>query len=396
MTRLLPLFSRLMIFILTFAISGCALFSREVDNIEVAPSPNVVNRVALTKEWSNGVRGNTKIYSLLGPASDDQMVYLASRDGEIKAVARQTGKTRWNTNVSKNSFFHSNSALLSGGVSVDIQYVYVGSEKAVVYALDRNIGKVIWQKDVAGEVLTKPISSGNRVLIHTSNGYLQALNKKTGALIWETNLDVPPLSLRGQSTPAVVDGMVIIGDDNGHVNAISLKDGLLIWQQRISQPGGSTEIARLDDVDVTPVIINNVIYAVGYNGNMVGLDLHTGQLLWHRNMGSTHNFLVTSQCIYIVDQNDVLKALDRNDGSLMWQNEKLKNRRLTDPVLYDRYMAVGDSEGYLYLVDPSEGKFVYKTFISGSGLLSAPIVIDNKLIIQARNGTTQAYVLSKG
>ncbi|MEA7614571.1 hypothetical protein ONO57_25230, partial [Salmonella enterica subsp. enterica serovar Anatum] len=42
-------------------------------------------------------------------------------------------------------------------------------------------------------------------------------------------------------------------------------------QQRISQATGPTEIDRLSDVDTTPVVVNGVVYALAYNGNLTAL-----------------------------------------------------------------------------------------------------------------------------
>ncbi|MCE1704704.1 PQQ-binding-like beta-propeller repeat protein, partial [Enterobacter hormaechei] len=92
------------------------------------------------------------------------------------------------------------------------------------------------------------------VLIHTSNGMLQALNESDGKVQWSVNLDTPSLSLRGESAPAAAYGAAIVGGDNGRVNAVLISQGQLIWQQRISQVTSSTEIGRLNDVDTTPVI----------------------------------------------------------------------------------------------------------------------------------------------
>jgi outer membrane protein assembly factor BamB len=44
--------------------------------------------------------------------------------------------------------------------------------------------------------------SDGLVLIHTSNGQLQALNEADGLVKWTVNLDMPSLSLRGESAPA--------------------------------------------------------------------------------------------------------------------------------------------------------------------------------------------------
>ena len=101
----------------------------------------------------------------------------------------------------------------------------------------------------------------------------------------------------------------IVGGDNGRVSAVLMQQGQLIWQQRISQPSGATEIDRLNDVDTTPVIVDGVVYALGYNGNLTALDLRSGQIIWKRELGSVNDFIVDAGRIYLIDQNDRVVAL---------------------------------------------------------------------------------------
>ncbi|MCX2956459.1 MAG: PQQ-binding-like beta-propeller repeat protein, partial [Candidatus Regiella insecticola] len=103
---------------------------------------------------------------------------------------------------------------------------------------------------VAGEALSLPVVvSDGLVLIHTSNGILQALDEENGAIKWMLNLGMPLLSLRGESAPTTAFGAAIIGGDNGRISAITMKQGQLIWQQPIAKVAGAGEIDRLNDVD---------------------------------------------------------------------------------------------------------------------------------------------------
>ena len=381
----------LFISVFMFSLVGCSLFGKEEEIVQVSPSPTVNNQFSIQQVWRNSTAGNTHIYSLLGPINYDNAVYVASRSGQVKAVDLSNGHTIWDKNLSQSTLFSSKTALFSGGVSADDKYVYIGSERAVVYALDRNDGNVIWEKPVRGEVLARPVSSADKLIIHTANGNLQALNRNTGADEWDVMLEVPPLSVRGNSTPTIAHGAAIFGDDTGHVNAYYINNGQLIWQQRISQPSGSTEIAKLNDVDSTPVIEGNLAYAIGYNGNVVALDLSNGQIVWRKEMGSTHSFVVDSQQLFVVDQNDNVRAVSKNGGTILWTQAGLLHRQLTDPVIYENYIVVGDFEGYLYWLDKDNGEIVAKTQVSSSGLISKPLVVDNKIVVQAKNGDIYAF-----
>lgn len=186
-----------------FSLAGCSLFGGEKEIVQVAPAPKVENQFSLQKIWSNSTSGNSDIYSLLGPISYENVVYAAGRSGQVKAMELSTGNTLWNIDLSKSTLFHTQSGLLSGGVSVDDKYVYVASERAIVYAIDRLNGNLVWEKTVKGEVLAKPVPTEDKVIIRTSNGYLQGLNRDTGDALWDASLGVPSLSIRGNSTPTV-------------------------------------------------------------------------------------------------------------------------------------------------------------------------------------------------
>ena len=373
-------------------LSGCSLFSGEEDVVTMSPLPTVENQFAPSTAWSTSVGdGIGDFYSNLHPASADGVVYAADRKGIVKAVNADDGKEVWSINLAEKSGWLSRTpALLSGGVTVAGGHVYIGSEKAQVYALNASDGSIAWQTRVAGEALSRPVVSDGMVLVHTANGQLQALNEADGAVKWTVNLDMPALSLRGESAPATAFGAAIVGGDNGRVNAVLMQQGQMIWQQRISQATGPTEIDRLSDVDTTPVIVNGVVYALAYNGNLTAMDLRSGQVMWKRELGSVNDFVVDGNRIYLVDQNDRLLALSTEGGVTLWTQSDLLHRLLTAPALYNGSLVVGDSEGYMHWIDPSNGRFVAQEKVDGSGFLTEPVVADGKLLIQAKDGTLYA------
>mgnify|MGYP001048631212 FL=1 len=373
-------------------LSGCSLFSGEEDVVKMSPLPTVENQFTPSTAWDVSVgNGIGDFYSNLHPAYADSVVYAADRKGTVKAVNADDGKEVWSVNLAeKDGWFSRKPALLSGGLTVAGGHVYVGSEKAQVYALNSSDGSIAWQTTVAGESLSRPVVSDGLVLIHTSNGQLQALNEADGLVKWTVNLDMPALSLRGESAPATAYGAAIVGGDNGRVSAVLMQQGQMIWQQRISTATGPTEIDRLNDVDTTPVIVNGVIYALAYNGNLTALDLRSGQIMWKRELGSVNDFIVDGNRIYLVDQNDRLLALTTDGGVTLWTQSDLLHRNLTSPALYNGYIVTGDSEGYLHWINVKDGRFVAQQKVDSSGFLTEPVVAGGKLLIQAKDGTLYA------
>ncbi|MGR4049601.1 outer membrane protein assembly factor BamB [Kosakonia cowanii] len=373
-------------------LSGCSLFNSEEDVVKMSPLPVVENQFTPTTSWSTSVgNGIGKYYSTLHPAFADGVVYAADRHGVVKALSIDDGREIWSVNLAeKDGWFSSRAALLSGGVTVSGGKVYIGTEQAQVYALNSSDGSVAWKTGVVGEALSRPVVSDGLVLIHTSNGQLQALNEADGAVKWTVNLDMPSLSLRGESAPTTAFGAAIVGGDNGRVSAVLMQQGQLIWQQRISQANGPTEIDRLSDVDTTPVVVNGVVYALAYNGNMTALDLRSGQIMWKRDLGSVSDFVIDGNRIYIIDQNDRVLALSTDGGVTLWTQSDLLHRNLTSPALYNGYIVTGDSEGYLHWINVEDGRFVAQQKVDSSGFLTEPVVAGGKLLIQAKDGTLYA------
>ncbi|MDC9597135.1 outer membrane protein assembly factor BamB [Xenorhabdus anantnagensis] len=372
-------------------LAGC---SSEQDTVTMSPLPKVESQFKPRIVWDKSVgNGTGQYYSHLSPAWQGSTVYVADRNGVIKALDIDSGKELWATDLSKKAGLLSSRlpALLSGGLTVSGNRLYVGTEKAKVVALDTTNGKVEWESTVAGEALSRPVVSDGFVLIHTGNGMLQALKETDGSVAWSVNMDTPSLSVRGESAPAVAYGAAVVGGDNGRISAVLLSQGQLIWQQRISQVTGSTEIARLNDVDMTPVISDNIIYAIAYNGNLVAMDMRSGQIIWKRELGSVNDMVITDSNIFIVDQNDRILSLRKSDGVTLWSQNALLHRNLTAPEMYNGYLVVGDGEGYLHWLNMADGKFVAQHKVDSSGLLSRPVVASDKLMVQAKDGTVYLY-----
>lgn len=373
-------------------LNGCSLFGSD-DVVEKSPLPKIDNQFKVQERWSTSVgNGVGDTYSYLRPAYMDGVVYAADRDGTVKAMNADNGKQIWKIDLADRAgFLSSEPAMLSGGITADDRVLYLASEKAQLYALNASDGSLIWRTTVAGEVISRPTVSDGMVLVNTGNGMLHAVDQKTGDTNWIINLDMPALSLRGESTPVTAHGAAIVGSNTGRVNAILLDHGQFIWQQRIAQAGGATEIARLSDVDATPVIVDNQVYAAAYNGYFASLDLRSGQIIWQQEVGTITDFTVEGNVIYAVDNTDRIIALDRNNGSMLWTQDQLLHRGLTAPVVYQNYLVVGDSDGYLHWLNINDGQFAAQNKVSGSGLLSGPQKMNSSLMIQARNGTVYTF-----
>lgn len=360
-------------------LTGCA---GEEDVVQMAPLPTVTDKIASSQIWQAQVGdGVGQYYSALQPTVAYDKVFAADRQGAVAAFDLESGERIWQQSVQTET-----PALLSGGLSASYGKVYVGGETGELYALDAETGERLWQQNVNGEILAKPLVDAGMVIVNTSRGELVALDAESGEPQWSNANDVPNLSLRGESAPVTVSGGVFWGMANGRLGAAMIETGRSIWQIPISTPKGATEIDRLVDVDATPVIDGDRLYAVGYNGQLVSIDLRSGKAAWKRDFSSANDFIAAGNSLYLIDDKDNIVALDARNGLEKWRNSELAYRILTAPAVSDGYLVVGDSQGYLHWLDPETGDFVAQQSLEGEGIAVAPVQTDNGYIVITRDG----------
>ncbi|MCE0493169.1 outer membrane protein assembly factor BamB [Vibrio salinus] len=365
---------------------GC---SSEEDSIVMAPVPEVNSQFTPAVDWSESVgSGVGHFFSKLKPAYAYDKIFVASRNGLVKALDPKTGKTLWSKELEGEK-----AVKLAGGIAAGLNKVFIGSETGLVYALDAVNGKLLWTANVSGEVLATPTTDGSFVIVNTSEGELVGLDQQDGKQKWVINTEVPNLTLRGDSSPVAVSGGVFWGTASGRLAAAISSRGQLIWQQSVGIPKGSTEIDRLVDVDSSPLVIGATLFTVGYNGQLIAIDLRSGKPKWKRVYSSALDLASDGASIFLVTSKDHVVSVDARSGTELWKNTKLENRLLTSPVIIDNYVVVGDNEGYLYWIDRNTGEFVSRQYVNGSGFAVAPIVLPDGYLIVTRNGDVKKLTI---
>lgn len=377
---------------LTMLVVGC---SSEVDVYQPVPAPEFSNQLQVKTLWSRSVgSGVGKYYSQLSPIYDDEHVYAASRNGDVYAFMKEDGSRVWHTDLDdEDENDDRRSTRLSGGLTVDDSKLYVASENGYVYALDAKEGTLLWKHFVGIEMLSAPATLGNKVFVLSVSGQLICLNAEDGSQLWATGNDNGLLSLRGNSTPVTLPGIVLYGTVDGKVNVVSAEQGLLMTQLQVGVPHGKTKLARLNDVNASPLIISNEIYTIAFNGDLKGFILPNANTIWVRKYASYQNMAYDLSDIAITDKNGHVYGIIRVDGSERWVNTALTYRGVTAPAYYGDYVLVGDYEGYLYWIDSATGEFKEKLEIDSSGLYTAPLVDDEVIYVQSRGGDLYALKL---
>lgn len=313
-------------------------------------------------------------------------IVTASRGGDLTGF-NSTGERAWSIKVGDQ---------ITGGVALDAlsQTAIISTRSGKVMAFDSATGAKRWEQQLSGTVLTPALITNNRVILSANDGFLHGLSLQTGQSVWQFATQVPAISVRGSAAPTLLDSKTaLLATADGRLHAVTTDSGLPQWSRRVGVGTGSSEVERMSDVDGTPIVDKNQLFAVSYSGQLLGIDLATRQVMFVNEFASLKSLAVNNQQVIATGLDGKVAAYNRNTGEMLWESEELAYRNLTNPVMIGNYIAVGDLDGVVHLFDPASGKIVSR--VQTKGALSSLQVQGTRLMTQSTSGQVAIWQLAR-
>ncbi|TWV84056.1 outer membrane protein assembly factor BamB [Moraxella sp. VT-16-12] len=288
----------------------------------------------------------------------DRTLIAVSRSGLVAAYALHGGQMLWSVDIGE--------AVVSGvGVEKDSGTVVVGTRSGKVVAIDANSQAIRWQKTLPSSSLAPALVAHDRVMVSANDGVIYALSTQTGQQVWQFNAQTPEVSLRGVATPLYLDGQTaVFGTADGRIYAINPEIGRPLWNRRVGRAVGGSQVHRMSDVDGQPLVVGHHLYAISVSGQLTGYDTTTGQTMFTASLASNKSLTALGNLLIGASLDGDVVAFDRITGQKMWENSELKYRKLTNPIAIGNYVAVGDLDGVIHVLDNS-GKIISRTETKG-------------------------------
>lgn len=365
-------------------IAGCA-GSKKKENVEppaelteFAPSVNV------SKLWSRGVGDGERLLGLRQhPVVNGGRVYAADVEkGELVALDANSGSELWSVETELR---------LSGGPGFGEGTLAVGSLKGDVIAFNPDTGSERWRAKVSSEVISTPAIANGIVVVRSNDGRVFGYGVTDGERRWIYDRGVPSLTLRGNGSPLVVEGVAYLGYDNGQVVALRIEDGVQLWEQTVAIGEGRTELDRMVDIDGEMVADSGELFAASFNGQVLGIALEGGRPLWNREVSSFAGLALGGEKILLSDRDGTVWALDRSTGSALWKQEALAHRWLSTPAIQGNYAVFGDLEGYLHWISLENGELAARERLDKEPIRATPQVDGEVLYAVSIEGQLGAY-----
>jgi outer membrane protein assembly factor BamB len=367
------------ILVASLLLTGC---SDDVDIYQPDPLVDIDNAFETEVLWSTEIGdGATDTTVKIAPTYAYNKIFAADNSGNVVAIEPKNGKIIWQKDLELK---------IGGGPAVANNMVVVGSQRGEVVALDAASGEIKWQSQVSSEIISSPAVGEGYVVVNTVDGKITALDAESGEEKWFYDQSIPSLTLRGNSAPVIAGGGAISGFSNGKLAVFLLQNGVMAWEKAIASPIGNSEIQRLVDVDIKPLVIGSTIYVAAYNGSLMSLDARNGQVIWQRELSTFQEISLSDLMVLVTHENSYVSAINRSNGVSLWNEKSLHRRQLTAPVMVGDYVVVADFEGYLHWLSRADGTVKSREEIDSDGISLMPLVIGEQVILQSHGGMLYA------
>ena len=343
-----------------FIISSCSSMdglrfwkSDEIDLDEPKELVAFSNQKNIVIEWKNSFKGENEIGNFL-PDFSAQNLFFSDASGNVSSINASTGDRNWSIELN----------FLASGTSAGFGLVVVSDIDGNVIAVDQNDGSKLWSTNVKGEVLCKVAIDAKVVVVKTGSGELLGLDKENGKILWSYRSKLPLLTVRGSSSPVIVDDLVYVSFDNGRLGVFELNSGFQVWDGAISYVKGVSELENLIDSDSSPVVDGGLIYTTNYQGNLNIFDTAQKRSVWSYETSSFYSPILSRGMLTIVEANSGLRSFALKTLQESWTNDDYINRDLSNAVSYKGSLVVGDFEGYVHVIDTLNGKTIGRKKIS--------------------------------
>ena len=360
-----------------FIISSCSSMdglrfwkSDEIDPDEPKQLVAFSNQKNIVIEWKNSFKGENEIGNFL-PDFSAQNLFFSDAYGNVSSINASTGDRNWSIELN----------FLASGTSAGFGLVVVSDIDGNVIAVDQTDGSKLWSTNVKGEVLSKVAIDAKVVVVKTASGELLGLDRENGEILWSYRSKLPLLTVRGSSSPVIVDDLVYVSFDNGRLGVFELNSGFQVWDGAISYVKGVSELENLIDSDSSPVVDGGLIYTINYQGNLNIFDTAQKRSVWSYETSSFYSPIVSRGMLTIVEANSGLRSFALKTLQESWTNDDYINRDLSNAVSYKGSLVVGDFEGYVHVIDTLNGKTIGRKKISRKPIKSILSRSDSLYII---------------
>jgi outer membrane protein assembly factor BamB len=314
-------------------------------------------------------------------------LYIGSAEGEFYALRAANGQVRWRK-------------LLGSVVCaplVDRGMLYVGTNDGFLVALDAQTGAEKWRYQSRGPIAQTPASTGDVIVFANEADQVVAVDAISGKFKWQYKSETPEeYTLRGHAGVTIDGDLIYTGFSNGTLVALRRDSGSVAWSTSLK-----ADADRFMDVDATPIVLENTLYASSSSGGVYALDKATGLVRWRvpfydasmpSATGNVGGMATDGKAIYVSVADLGTYAIDLN-GNILWRVGARGGGEPAEPVVFADMVVYSLAGAGLFIAERKTGETL-EYFDPGDGVSAQPTITgDGRMFVMSNRGILYAFDL---
>ena len=265
---------------------------------------------------------------------------------------------------------------------------------AKYYSVNINSGKLNWSKNSTYPFNSEIKKNKDKFFVIDYKNTLRCYNIENGSECWNLQTENSFTISNSKFSLIIVDNMVIFSNSIGDITATDIETGLIVWQlptqsSNIINETYSFKISQLVSDGKSIFFSNN-------KNEFYSVDVNTGVTNWINDISSNLTPIIIDNLIFTVSNDGYLHVIEKSNGNIirindLYLNYKLKKRNDIKPigfVIGNNKLFLTNTDGKMIIIDLSDGKinviekvardFTSKPFIHNQNLF----IIKNGSIIK--------------
>lgn len=342
------------------------------------------NQINLQRKWYKNIFyyedfSNSFVYS---PIIFNNTIFHMDSSGDLTAIDLKSKNTLWNHRIFEKLWLKNYKVAHLGACDFKL-FAVAGVNQ--IKAISQKDGNILWSKDLSVIFNSTPICDKDNVYITSIDNKTFALDANSGEINWIHFGMNKALAIFGNAQVVISGEKIIISHSSGEIYALNKKNGEVIWQNDLNQNNYSINV--LTDIDATPIVKDNIVYAIGYGGKMKAMSLDNGKEIWQKSISSLTDFWIAGDFVFAINDDNQLMAISKKTGGIKWLSQLPKYRnpkKISSKYNYLGVIMAGSkllilrSDGEIFITSPFDGS-IEKNYSLNKKILHLPIIIDNKI-----------------
>ncbi len=324
-------------------------------------------RVAWSKNLDPDYQSGNLPIGTGAPRIFNEIVFMGSIGGEMAAWDLETGRVLWKKKEK---------TPLGGPVEFFNDHIAYGGLNGRLFVRHYVSGELKYAIDLGAPLESAPYFYQDKLIVYLRGHQIVHLDAETGKVLWVYKRAVPiTTTLQRTARPLILGSKIIIGFADGFIGALSKEEGLLLWETKV------VEQSKFIDVDLNPILAGGIIISGSPSGDLKAINPENGAVA--RSYGVSvmaHPFLKGEQLV-----------LGTNEGEIILMSlsgEILKKVKITDQPIsaltwWRGNIIAASFDGKMRAVDPLTSKVVdeFSLGYDYSAIFSDIVTTDDYLTI---------------